>query len=235
MLNDPVNLIDPSGAFSRGDTLFKRTYEVFGGVTGTGTAGGGTSGSGTSATNCTADICVVATRPTPMIFGDIASVIGHIPIGLGQATEHDYPVGPQLICDASKANCSPDRVKKKINSPVCNIPGQRGTGPISPGQRYSVWASIGRWPRSMPVWGGRVTSQVINRGTRVINETTALHVFQGTVTRDYFSDRVGNWYVTTRGTGNSPVLGIDALNDAVGPGLFERVNEACRKHVEGGG
>jgi len=70
-------------------------------------------------------------------------------------------------------------------------------------------------------------------GCALTNQTTPLHPFRGSIVRDYFPDLHGSWYVTTHGTGNSPIPGMDLVNEKTGPSTFEKVDEACQEFVEG--
>jgi RHS repeat-associated protein len=77
VLNDPVNFTDPFGLFARGDSLlFKRNYEVFGGVTGSSTLGSVAGGGAGASIPCSSDICVVATLPVAPSFSDFSWLYG---------------------------------------------------------------------------------------------------------------------------------------------------------------
>jgi uncharacterized protein RhaS with RHS repeats len=205
--NDPVNSIDPTGM-----------QEGLNGTECQDNPG-----------NCRID--VTGTRfPTGL------EMIGRLQDFLNPSfTIHDYTVGPALVCDASKAKCSREKVKEKINSPVCNIPGQRGTGPINEKAQYRAFTEIARGLGMSVTAGGWVEVDVTNDGFTVRNTTTRIHPFQGTITRKYFQGSSGNWYVTTRGVGNSPLPGMDLKNQSAGPQIFKEVNAACKGHVQSRG
>lgn len=150
-------------------------------------------------------------------------------------TRHDYTVGSALICNANRSDCSRERVKRKIDSPVCNVPGQTGTGSIKEGTPYRASTQVANALGISVSAGGWVTVAVSNGGFTVTNTTTRVHPFQGSVTRNYFRAANGNWYVTTHGVGNSPLPGMDTLNQVQGPKIFAGVNAACQNHVQSEG
>ncbi|MEP2103950.1 MAG: RHS repeat-associated core domain-containing protein [Parasphingorhabdus sp.] len=146
---------------------------------------------------------------------------------------HDYTVEETKLCHGK--NCD----KKKIDSPICNLPGRNGTEPIVNGGTYyvgsfrPVMGGPGGPAGSFGVPNGLVTATKSDNGLVFTNTTQLLHPLSGTVTRTYRQTSGGSIFVTTRGTGNAFFREADLANDYLGPAIFKAVNAACAKHLQG--
>ena len=104
------------------------------------------------------------------------------------------------------------------------VPGHQG----SPLRDGTYLVSVGDAP------GGYVNTTFSNGGHTVINQTTELHVFVGTIRRDIYSF-LGGTIIQTNGSGNaggSPFgRGRDLLNQSAGPDLFNSVDSAAAAYA----
>ena len=98
------------------------------------------------------------------------------------------------------------------------------------------------WSGSIP--GGIVTTRFENGGLRVINTTTALHVFVGSITRDIGIEN-GQTVISTHGTGDAHMgvprgvsLAFDAIadirdlaNQIGGPMIFNALDKSAAEYA----
>jgi RHS repeat-associated protein len=234
---DPTNMTDPSGLARPEPVRPKCTSDC--GQTGTRIPGwtpagvfgylGGSGGHGTGGWqpgSVTGDNSLITVTAGRLVWMPISLLT----FGLG----HDYRI-IGTVCDASKADCSAARVVPRFNSEICNLPGHFRGAPIDPNRTYVVGQVVGSGPRALFIPGGFVTSQVSRDGLHVVNTTTPLHIFQGTISRWYFQSN-GSWYVVTHGSGINPANPwADLFNEESGPGIFQGVDANCQAYVQMGG
>lgn len=126
---------------------------------------------------------------------------------------------------------------------ICRVPlsqSQRGLvnratavpdGTIN-GSRSSGTYPVGGWLFGIiPTTGGYVTTRFSADANIAVNTTTSAHLFVGTITRTIYSNSSGT-FIRTVGSGNAGSSlvgrGRDAINDAVGPGIFRDANGLSR-------
>jgi hypothetical protein len=218
---DPVNLSDPLGLRSvEMDGTVCDKYDV---NTATKQANGSVKCSGYNYGSGG------GTGLNALLLGGSGGGLSLLPPGMnlpnpGALTTHDYSVPETVVCEPglARTGCSMSRYL----SIMCHIPGNYNRQSLSHGQRYEV-----RW--GVLFSGGMVTTTFSYDGTHVRNETTPWHWLRGTVDRTLRIDEQGRWLVSTRGVGNSPVLGLDAVNDVVGVAMFRDTNKMCRSYMQG--
>lgn len=131
---------------------------------------------------------------------------------------HDYTTKIQ-VCSSSSAVTN-----RQMGAALRRFayPGQHPNRPTGGIQQNLVWTGI------LP--GGFVVTEVTKGGLSVVNTTQPVHIFHSGQVSRTASVSDGAWYVTSRGTGtNAPGLG--ALNQAVGPSLFQSMDRQLAAYL----
>jgi RHS repeat-associated protein len=130
---------------------------------------------------------------------------------------------------------------------VCRVPlsqEQRGQinratavpdGTINPSRSAGTYP-VGGWLFGIfPTIGGYVTTRFSANSNIVVNTTTSVHLFVGTITRTIYSSSNGT-FIRTVGSGNAgrnPIgMTRDELNALMGPGLFRDANGLSRIYAK---
>ena len=107
------------------------------------------------------------------------------------------------------------------------VPGRDPSKPIEDGQMYAVFD-----PRT-GLFAGWIRTYISDDGLTIRNETNPLHIlYNGQIVRQATLAEDGSWYVTTRGTGNNFIPGMNAMNEWQGPKIFSFMDQQLRNYVE---
>ncbi len=212
--NAPLNYIDPSG----------HDADYF------------CSGSNDYSSSCTGYVQAQAT---------LGSNLGGGNDGGGRGDDDDDPPGhdygnlhdePNPIClDLSWINCTEAEVAEYMTH--FQYPGQWPWSSVEDGHNYDVYPGS-FWGIPNPIlWvlgmgdSGTIRVEFGDNPLTISNITEDSHIFNvGDVVRRGRQDENGNWHVTTRGAGTNDGYGIipgtflDAVNQNIGPIVFEAVD-----------
>jgi RHS repeat-associated protein len=158
-------------------------------------------------------------------FGYLFNSELHVGVGgeLGDLSgEHDYTT-TNAVCPGAWS-CSEQEIQDQVSR--FGVPGQDGSTLIESGQTSMVYD-----PRTgMP--GGYVVTDVSSDGLTVTNTTTDLHLLAfGQVNRTAWQASDGTWYVTTHGTGNNVIPGMNVINQWQGPKVFDALDAQMRTNI----
>jgi hypothetical protein len=80
---------------------------------------------------------------------------------------------------------------------------------------------------------GYVKTKVSPDGLTIVNKTRPLHLlYSGQVERTGRREKDGSWSVTTRGIGNNLIPGMNKINEELGPGIFDALDQRLRDNIE---
>ena len=143
-----------------------------------------------------------------------------------EESSHYYEVS-NVVCPASW-HCTQKEMIYYLS--LFAYPGQDPLdGPAVPGVNYSVSPPFGWFPDAWPLSNirnmGSIQVVPSNGGLTSTNVTQPSHIFCcGKVERSLRQDASGAWTVTSVGTGSNSNAFTGALNNTVGPGLFEEMD-----------
>lgn len=136
---------------------------------------------------------------------------------------HDYMAGPTLICPSALGCTAPEIADQLARF---GVPGRDPARPVADGERSFVWHP------DLPIPAGHVTSRITDDGLTITNTTEPGHVFHdGHIMRWATQTPEGDWYVTTRGTGNNRYPLMQPLNTWQGPPIFRSLDERLRENI----
>ena len=138
---------------------------------------------------------------------------------------HDYTAGPNLVCPA-ELQCTKEEMADLMSR--FGVPGRDPSKPIEDGQMYAVFD-----PRT-GLFAGWIRTTVTDDGLTITNTTNALHIlYDGKIVRQAVQAEDGSWYVTTRGTGNNWIPGMNLMNAWQGRKIFDYMDQKLRDYVQG--
>ena len=140
---------------------------------------------------------------------------------------HYYEIS-NVVCPASW-HCTQEEMIYYLS--LFAYPGQNPLdGPALPDTDYSVSPPFGWFPEGSDLYNlGLIQVVASNGGLTSTNITKQSHIFCcGTVDRTLRQDMSGTWIVITVGSGSNSSVLTGAVNDALGPGLFEVTDAQMR-------
>jgi hypothetical protein len=137
---------------------------------------------------------------------------------------HAFVAGPNLACRA-ELTCSAEEFADQLAR--FSVPGRDASIPVEDGKTYFVVDPKTGFP------AGWVTTTISEDGLRVVNRTLPFHLFyDGVVERRAIQAEDGSWHVITRGVGNNVIPGMNVVNQAVGPEVFNDLDRRLRENIE---
>jgi hypothetical protein len=80
---------------------------------------------------------------------------------------------------------------------------------------------------------GYVRTTISPDGLTIVNKTRPLHLlYNGKIERAARREKDGSWSMTTHGIGNNLIPGMNKINEELGPGIFDALDQRLRENIE---